>query len=257
MVGYVVVNSPTLGRAIKNFLTYKRVVNEGIEVRLETKGKYASFVTEVIDPEAQRYQHNNEVILVTAMQVFRFLLSERIRAVRVEYRHQRKEQVHEFEHYFGCKVKFGAKRTAITLEESILDRPCRNADTRLLKILKTHCDDLLDKLGTEADLKDQVEHLVSSQLAAGRVTASSVANELGLSERTFARRLAEDGTTFGQIVENVRRRLAERYVREPGAKTKQIAFMLGYTEPATFANAFRRWTGKSPSEFRENVVSGS
>ena len=249
-VGYVVANSPTLGRAIKNFFSYKRVVNDGVDICLETKGKYASFVVEVIDPEAQRYQQNSEGTLVGPMQIFRFLVNKRIRAERVEYRHQRNEQVHEFEQFFGCKVKFRAKRTAITLDKSVLDLPCKNADTRLLKVLKAHCDDLVAKLGSEAVLKDQVEHLVSSQLAAGRVTANSVAKELGLSERTFARRLTEDGTTFGQIVEDVRRRLAERYIHESGAKTKQIAFMLGYSEPATFTNAFRRWTGKSPSEFR-------
>ena len=103
-VGYVVANSPTLGRAIKNFFSYKRVVNDGVDICLETKGKYASFVVEVIDPEAQRYQQNSEGTLVGPMQIFRFLVNKRIRAERVEYRHQRNEQVHEFEQFFGQRV---------------------------------------------------------------------------------------------------------------------------------------------------------
>ncbi len=70
-----------------------------------------------------------------------------------------------------------------------------------------------------------------------------------MSERTMARRLVGLGTSFGQILDGVRHQLALRYLGEPNARTSQIAYLLGYSEPSAFNHAFRRWTGVSPSEF--------
>ena len=132
----------------------------------------------------------------------------------------------------------------------MLDFPCRNADERLLRILKAHCNDLLKKLGQRADLKQHVAHLISNHLPSSSVNAKIVARELGMSERTIARRLSEHGLSFGQIVDDVRRQLAERYLREPDLRPSQIAYLLGYSEPSAFTRAFRRWTGLSPTQYR-------
>ena len=70
-----------------------------------------------------------------------------------------------------------------------------------------------------------------------------------MSQRTMARRLDNLGTSFGQILEEVRRQLAARYLEEPNVRASQIAYLLGYSEPSAFNHAFRRWTGVSPSKF--------
>ena len=79
--------------------------------------------------------------------------------------------------------------------------------------------------------------------------AKTVAHRLGLSERTFARRLAAEGLSFGEILDQLRRDLAVRYLQE-NLQASQIAWLLGFQQPSAFSHACRRWTGKSPSEFR-------
>lgn len=249
-LAYVAANSPSLSEALENFVTYVRTFNEAARSRTSTQGDLFYFDIKVVNPNTQNVQQPHEMILAAVMNMSRMLVGQRISPQRVEFKHNRKEDIDEFERYFGAPVRFGRRRNAIFLERSVVELTCRNADPRLLKILKAHCDELLAKLGPDTDLIDQVEHLISAQLTSGALTAKSVAKKLGMSERTFARRLAERGTTYGQILNDTRRRLAERCIREPGARTKQVAFMLGYTEPATFTNAFRRWTGKSPTEYR-------
>ena len=127
---------------------------------------------------------------------------------------------------------------------------CRAADERLLRILKDYCAEILRQRPERVDLKRDIEHLVARLLPSGSVTTKSVAKELGLSERTMARRLADAGTSFRQIIEEVRRELAKRYMVEPDVRPSQIARLLGYSEPSAFTHAFRRWTGRSPSQFR-------
>jgi AraC-like DNA-binding protein len=251
---YVAANSPNLGRAIQNFLNYLRINSEGARAHLDSGDQLATFTWEFLEPLALNNRQNNEMTLCIVMHFFRFLVGRHIRPEWVEFRHSRKDGIKALEQFFGSKVTFASGRNVIILKRALLELPCKNPDPRLLKILKAHCDTLLAKLGPDTDLKQQVEHLISNHLTSGAITAKNVAQELAMSERTLARRLAKRGTTFGQLVDNVRRGLAERYLSEPGARANQISYMLGYRDPAAFTTAFRRWTGKSPMQYRASVL---
>ena len=74
---------------------------------------------------------------------------------------------------------------------------------------------------------------------------------LGISERTIARRLGAEGTTYEEVVDHLRRSLALQYIKEPGFSLKQIAWLLGYEGSTSFSHAFARWTGGSPSAVRK------
>jgi AraC-like DNA-binding protein len=78
----------------------------------------------------------------------------------------------------------------------------------------------------------------------------NIAKALGLSERTLSRRLAEEGTTFDEVVDQLRRSLAVQYLKEPGIALSQISWLLGYQGSTSFNHAFRRWTGRSPAKAR-------
>ena len=80
-----------------------------------------------------------------------------------------------------------------------------------------------------------------------------VSRSLGLSERTFARRLASEGLSFGAVLDELRRDLAVRYLEEPGLQISQIAWLLGFHQASAFSHATRRWTGKTPSQYRRGL----
>lgn len=251
---FLVANSPTLGGALNNLASYLHVFTEGTELRIETDDPLAVASFRIVDPDVERFGQLQEFGLALLMNICRFVVGRRLIPEWVEYLHRRNRGIDAFEQYFGSPVHFEQKRNAIVWNRDLLDMPCGKADERLLRILKTHCNDLLEKLGQTADLKQHVAHLVSSHLPSSPVTAKSVASELGMSERTVARRLSEQGLSFGQIVDDVRQRLAERYLREPDMRPSQIAYLLGYSEPSAFTRAFRRWTGQSPSEYRAGAA---
>ncbi len=183
------------------------------------------------------------------MNAIRFVTGRRLVPQWVEFHHHRSNDIDEFRRYFGASVHFGKRRNAIVLKRSDLDLPCRSADARLLRILKGYCEEILKQRPEGSDLKRDVEHLVATLLPSGAATNQRVARELGMSQRTMARRLTDLGTSFGQILDGVRRQLAVRYLEEPNVRASQIAFLLGYSEPSAFNHAFRRWTGVSPSKF--------
>ena len=101
----------------------------------------------------------------------------------------------------------------------------------------------------ETPFRAEVERRIEPLLADGPVRVDAVARALGLSRQTLYRRLKAEGTTFEALVERVRRRLALELLRG-GASVKEAAYRLGFSDPAAFSRAFKRWTGQSPRDAR-------
>ena len=98
----------------------------------------------------------------------------------------------------------------------------------------------------EGSFRREVEQRLEPLLERGPVRIEAVARALGYSRQTLYRRLKEEGTTFAELLDGLRRRLALRYVREQGMPVKEAAYRLGFSEPAAFSRAYKRWTGSSP-----------
>jgi AraC-like DNA-binding protein len=148
------------------------------------------------------------------------------------------------------QVRFAAADYALTMEAAQLALPCRSADPRLFRIVKAYCDEALARSRQAESFRAQVEHLVAGLLPTGTATTAHVAATLGVSERSLSRRLAEDGTSFREIVQQQRRQMAHRYLDDPAIRPTQVAYLLGYAQPSAFSHAFRRWTGVSPAAYR-------
>ena len=96
----------------------------------------------------------------------------------------------------------------------------------------------------------EVERRLEPLLASGEVGIERVARDLGYGRQTLYRRLKAEGITYAQLLDRLRRRLALRYLREEGLSVKDTAYRLGFSDPAAFSRAFKRWTGTSPSDRR-------
>ena len=134
---------------------------------------------------------------------------------------------------------------------SLLALPIATADERLFEILTGYCDEILRQREKKSpDLRHQVERIVMRLLSRGEATVRNVSQELGMSVRTFARRLNDAGSTFAEILDQLRSDLARKYLSDADLAPSQIAFLLGYSEVSAFSHAFKRWTGTSPGEWR-------
>lgn len=250
LIAYVAANSPTLGDALRNVRTYLRVFTEGVDVELRIENQYAVVAFAVIDPDVGPRTQLQEFGMALLVNFCRFLTGRRLYPEWIEFSHASTGQRDEVERCFGAPAHFNRLRNALALNSSYLDLLTSAADERLLRILKDYSATILRQRPERRDLKHDVEHVVARLLSSGAVTTRSVAAELAMSERTMARRLADEGASFRQIFDEVRRGLAMRYMKEPGIRPSQVASLLGYSEPSAFNHAFRRWTGQSPKGFR-------
>ena len=102
----------------------------------------------------------------------------------------------------------------------------------------------------KGDVAESVRRAIEQLLGSGEVSLSRIARDMATSPRSLQRRLAREETHFGAVVDQVRERLARRYLRDKERTTTEVALLLGFADLSSFSRAFKRWTGESPAAFR-------
>ena len=157
----------------------------------------------------------------------------------------------EFAKFFGVQVEFGADTDDITFSNNIRQSPVISADPYLNRLLILYCDEAIShRPKASASFRSRVENAVVPLLPHGKTRTSEIARELGVSQRTLARRLAEEGLTFSELLDSLRSDLAKRHLADRNLGISQIAWLLGYRDVGAFSHAFKRWTGKAPGKAR-------
>ena len=156
-----------------------------------------------------------------------------------------------YEAHYGCPIKFKARRNAIVYRTSDLDRPFLTYNAELLALLSPQLDQELARRKADQTVAARVKWVLMRLLGGRRPEITDVAKELGMSCRTLQRRIAEESTSFRQLVSDARRELAKHYLLQPSLQLGEAACLLGYEDPNSFFRAFREWEGKTPSEWRD------
>jgi AraC-like DNA-binding protein len=155
-----------------------------------------------------------------------------------------------YEHYYGCRVRYGAARNCLMFQLADLDKRFVTYNAELLEILVPELDRRLEELSHRASLPDQVKWVLRRRLTAGRPDIRSVATELAMSERSLQRALTDEGMTFQGLLSETRHQLALEYLADPRLAIIEVAYMLGYEDQNSFFRAFRQWEDLTPSAWR-------
>lgn len=154
------------------------------------------------------------------------------------------------EEWFRCPVAWGGGRFEIAFDAEVRDWPLPRNDPRLFAYLAQQVERLDAAVPDDDTAATAVRREVAALLHEGEPRQGRVARRVAMSARTMQRRLAAEGTSFAAIVDAVRRERAELFLRDPHLTAGEVAFLLGYSEPAAFFRAFRRWTGRTPQQWR-------
>lgn len=156
----------------------------------------------------------------------------------------------DYERYFGCSVRFGAKRDCLVLQRADLDRPFVSYNAELLHILIPELDRRLEQQTHSATLLEQIRWVLRRRLTAGRPDIRSVATELAMSERSLQRKLTDEGLTFQHLLSETRHQLALEHLADPTLAIIEVAYLLGYEDQNSFFRAFRQWEELTPAAWR-------
>ena len=193
---------------------------------------------------------SNEATIASILTISQEVSPAAIQPIAVYFKHAAPESITDHETYFGCPVHFNADRDALLISNESLQTPNKLGDESISKFFQSHLETELSKLEDDTALDQQIRHYVTQSLSEGIPMLSDVAHHFGMSGRTLQRRLSELGYSYQTLVDESRRQLAERLLRETDFSPIEIAFMTGFSEQSAFARAFKRWAGQTPRNFR-------
>lgn len=167
----------------------------------------------------------------------------------VRFRHARPLDTREHAALFSCELCFDAPHSELELSRELLQRPLPHANETYRNIFQRQVEYALARLPARSSLSAQVREAAQAALSDGHCSLAATARVMGLGARSLQRKLQAEGTSFGDLIEALRRELAEAYLAR-GVPIQEIAWQLGYKTPSAFHHAFKRWTGKTPSSMR-------
>jgi AraC-like DNA-binding protein len=247
---YVMASSQSLGDALKRVARYSKITNEALVVGYQEGNRLiVSLSYSGVPRHSDR--HQIEFCMFGVLRICRVLAGQNVIPQHFSISHHRSGDNSEMARFVGTKVEFGADRDEFALNADARELPLIHADSYLNDLLLKYCESALaDRKGDMSRLRTRVENAISSVLPHGRVRVEDVARSLGMSKRTLARRLSDEGLNFTEILQQLRRDLAVRYLDDRRLHVSKIAWLLGFHEVSAFTHAFKRWTGNTPSEIR-------
>lgn len=190
-----------------------------------------------------------ELNMVSFYNCMLHLLAGQQEPLRVEFSYPEPAWGHIYRRYFRCPVLFNQAQTRIVGDQRLADFELPLAN-RLMAMAAERT--LFENIPTRAIrlLPLRLRRLLMRCYGAFP-SLETAASELGMSGRTLRRKLAEEGTSYQQELDDVRQKLAREYFQRGGSSVTEIAMTLGFSDASAFAKAFRRWTGMAPSELLE------
>jgi AraC-like DNA-binding protein len=246
---YAARSAATWGDAANATGRYMRLVNDALRFSVQVEGDRAIIQLDSVVPLPRAPADFQSAAFHISSQHF-FESSEPLE-YEVWFSHPAPLDRTEYERTFENAVfRFDAPFNGFSVPARYLSLPIKSADPNLHALIRKHAEAMLAELPRAHSLTERVRELLAQQLANGPPSLGHIARQVSMSERTLARHLEDEGTTYKALLEDLRRRLALRYVRRSELAFAEIAGLLGFSQAAAFHRAFRRWTGRTPLEYR-------
>jgi AraC-like DNA-binding protein len=249
---FATMSSPHIGATLECVARYYRLMGAMSEMTLEA-GRDAARVRlrPVVSIEPARLRHYHEYTMAFLVTRGRLLGGDAVMPSEVRFMHPEPASTKEHARIFRAPVLFGQRENVLVVPRAVLDIPLRTADEAASATLERTGETML--AAAPEDALRRVREAARAALDGGDARLELVARRMGVGARTLQRRLGEHGTTYARLLDEVRRETAERWVEQGTMSFGEIAFGLGFSEPSAFHRAFKRWTGRTPREYKGSM----
>jgi len=251
LVGHIFFSNATIEDALKQYQRYFSITNENMKVELKPGNDKVRLRYLCLTPDYY-CQADIERTLAAGITRTREHLKQALPLDYVSFEHAPPDYANDYQEVFKCPVKFSCKHTEIVFSQKYMDFRLPHKSSFLQKVLSTHLDTLLSKISGKDSFKDRVSKLVLKRLSSDSIDAEQIAKKLNMSRNTMYRKLSNEGVSFHELVDALRKDKAIRYLKEGNYSLSQIAFLLGFSELSAFSRAFKRWTGLAPGKYLSN-----
>ncbi|WP_159270358.1 AraC family transcriptional regulator [Zhongshania aliphaticivorans] len=247
--GYALMSAATVSDALKLAYEYVELSFAFLEHSLSFRGSNVVMSMSSDDYSADDISMLNEREMTATLMILRGLIGEDFSLHSVSMRHSQQAPLMEYKKYFDCPIHFDAEENTLVFSAELINTPVLQCDSETANLCIDRCERLKARLTEEYNIVDEVREQIL--LRPGYFpNIEELAQKLNMSGRTLRRKLSSHGSGYQKILDSLRLELSREYLYSTKISVEQVSILLGYSDPAHFSHAFRRWAGVSPSDFR-------
>lgn len=251
-MGYALMASTTLRGFADRLINYYRIVSQSAHIRVEESAGEFHLITSTLAPDICWETQDAYSSLI--VRFIRIILGPSFNPKRVQLmRPHPGETESRYRDFFRCDICYGCEELILTIDGDVVDKPLPGACKELAQLHDQTVMRYLERLD-KSDIVNRVKTIIVDELASGTMTKQHVADKIFMGPRSLQKKLAAKGTSFQEILDSTRQSLAISYMEQSTISITETAYLLGFSNVSNFTRAFKRWTGKSPREFRLSLV---
>jgi AraC-like DNA-binding protein len=247
---YLILTSETVGAGVRQLARYFRITGSPVVVSIDES---CAPIRVALMGDSQPF--TVEYFFALMVLHFRKETGGRFAADSISFQHN-PDDVSEFERIFGCPVQTADTWNGIILRIDTWALQLPRRDPVLREFLESQANAILSRLPVRTGFASVVQKTVAMRVGSRNTQIGEIARELALSVRTLQRRLTSEGVSYQAVLDDARQQAAARYIQDSSLAICEIAYLLGYSEPAAFQRAFKRWYGVTPEMFRNKQPQG-
>jgi AraC-type DNA-binding domain-containing proteins len=251
ILGYVLLNSDTIGAALAAYQRYNIIVCSGIDIEWESAQGRTNLLLNIRDPLRQASRHAVEGMVSSLYHLTLKLSCRNVALHRVQFAHGAPDDQREYEDLLGIQPEFAAGVNLITLDNEVLQYPILISNRELRSTFEAYAEEARSELLHGRTWADQVYKWINRCMPATFPSVEAAARNLNVSVRTMQINLKQENTTYSSLFNKARMELAVHYLRDPRFTVAEIAYLLQFSEPSAFQSAFKKWSGQPPGQYRE------
>ena len=255
VVGQIIKSSATIGDALKTAASFTPVLTDlfSTDVSKTDDAIIINFKPQVDDWQRDMISAQTiQFLMVFVIHELDGLVLKKINPKEVQYAGKINGTA-EFERVVRCKINFGGKSNYIKLDPGYWDTTIITSNYQIQQILLEKNISLKVLLNGKTTLRERIVNYLATNSYLGMASLEQVARNFNTGTRTLQRQLKEEGVSFQQITDDVRKTLALEYLNAGKHPLKEISDMLGYNELSAFVRTFKRWTGTTPAYYRQSL----
>ncbi len=249
IVAQVFLQSETLHQGIEQYVRFMSLVNDSMILSFEASKANAKLIFEI--KENHYLKEEVERTVASAVARARHIMGDIAKPTLLEFQHEQPEYIAAYQEIFQAPLRFAQNTTAIHFDAALLSLKSSQRNPHLYQVLTNHAEALLNKLKPKNKTSDALVEFIRNNLSNPSLDVELAAKHLNMSRHTLYRKLKKDELSFQGLVDRIRQEEAEKLLQRQDISISEAAFVLGFSELSALSRAFKRWTGLSPAQFRQ------